>query len=295
MSGPVQRLGGVEVEEAPDGRLIHRFRQSTLGDLDECPERGRLVLTNQMPRIETDAAAVGTAVHAGIELMIDGQKFEHSLDMANATFDVIAASENFEWKKYSDRQVFPMIRNCLRSFESEVLPDLNPIATEISFEDVFLWEDAERVILLNGTIDYFDAISGPWDWKTTGDGRKYQAGFGGEAWKLDRWNIQGPTYTKALVELGFLDSDGPWDFTFGAFSLPAGQFQSHTIRITAGHHDWLAAKCVAWAQMVESELSSWPMTDNQALCSPKWCPAWAQCKGRFFADVAWPVRSDRPF
>lgn len=296
MSGPVQRLGGVEVEVDPaDGRFIHRFRQSTLGELDECPERGRLVLTNQMPRIETDAAAVGTAVHAGIEAMLGGKGLAAAWEMAFDTFALIAQSDNFVWAKYRPDQVEPMIRNCLVTFEAQLLPDLDPAGVEIPFDDVFLHEDDERVIYLNGTIDYFDKSAGAWDWKTSGDERKYKQGFGGESWKLDRWNIQGPTYTKALVALGFLDPEGPWDFTFGAFVLPGGKLQTHTLQLVPAHHSWLAAKCMGWAKLIEAELDEWPTTDNQALCSPKWCPVWEQCKGKHFGDD-WPIKGNRsPF
>lgn len=297
MSGPVKR-GGIKFEVDDDGRNVFTFRQSTLSELDECSERGRLVLTGQMPRIETDAACLGTAVHYGIEGMLgEFWSTDYAVQHAQVHFDLLSVADNFEWVKYGPRGrdlIHTAIDRCVRTFAKEVLPKLNPIAIEIPFERVFLYEDDERVIYLNGTIDYFDAYLGGIDWKTSGDTRKYQAGFGGEAWKLDRWNIQSSVYTLALVELGFLDPEGPWPFTFAAFTVPSGVYQEHTVARTVGDHDWLRAKCVAWAKLIEAEVSTWPMTDNQALCSPKWCPAWGQCKGKH-VDESWPLKAKDVF
>lgn len=277
------------------------FRQSTLTDLDECPERGRLVLSNEMPRIETDAAAVGTSVHAGIEWLLGSLNFntdgvEHAIFVACGEFDRICQMENFQWKKYTGvPQCVKMIRAAIMSWvQSTVEFDWDPIGMEIGFKDILLFEDEDRRITIEGTIDYFDAALGPWDWKTTSDGRKYQRGFGGDSWKLDRWNIQSTVYTKALVELGFLDPEGPWQFTFGGLVLPSGTWTPHTVTRTAGDHEWLTQKCLVWADMMTAGLEHWPMTDNQALCSPKWCPAWDQCKGKHVDDL-WPLRSQTQF
>ena len=52
------------------------------------------------------------------------------------------------------------------------------------------------------------------------------------------------------------------------------------VLMSAEHYDWLRTKCTDIARLIEVGMESWPKNDNHALCSEKWCPAWANCKGK---------------
>jgi len=299
MSGPVQR-GGVTVEYDNQGRIIHRFRQSTLGELDICPERGRLTLTGNMPRVETDAAGLGTAAHYGIEKAFEALAEHGPLDPDEiydhmvAEFDRISDMGNFEWKKYRRSKVLKYLRSIAEVFHSDVYADIRPLGIEIPFKDLVIYEDAERVIMIEGTIDLLDAVLGAADWKTAGDARKFARGFGGEGWKMDRWAIQPTVYIQALLLLGRLDPDAAaWPFTYLVFHLGSknqAELQKLTVERHQGDLDWLAEKCLSYAQLIEAEVAEWPKQDNSALCSEVWAPCWDLCKGRNYAE-GWPKPS----
>lgn len=296
---PVKR-GGVELELDTNGKLVHTFRQSTLGELDECPERGRLTMVGEMPRIETDAACLGTAAHWGIEwafaqLAESGPPTPDEIaDVMITEFERLSELPNFEWKKYKRPAVHAYLRSVATCFFEEIFAELDPIGIEIPFDQLTIYEDAERIIKINGTIDLFDRNLGAADWKTAGDARKFARGFGGEAWKLDRWGIQPTVYVQALLLLGYLDEEAyDWPFTYLAFALGSRyevELQQTTVRRHRGDLAWLSDKCLSYALLIEAEVSEWPKQDNSALCSELWCPAWNQCKGEHYA-VGWPKPS----
>lgn len=298
MAGPVKR-GGVQVTQADDGRLIHSFRQSSLSELDLCPERGRLTLTGQMPRIETDAAALGTAAHygfeCGFEALADGRgplDPDELYALMVQEFDRIAAMPNFEWKKYKRSKVLVLLDKIAHRFHSDIYADIVPLGIEIPFDHIVIYEDDERIIEIQGTIDLLDQNIGAADWKTAGDARKFARGKGGEAWKLDRWGVQPTVYIAALLAMGLLDPEqDEWPFTYFAFALSKDvELVQTTVTRHQGDIDWLADRCVAYARLVEAEVSPWPKQDNHALCSEAWCPAWSMCKGAHYAE-GWPKPS----
>lgn len=299
---PVKRAG-IEVEQDEHGRIIHRFRQSTLGELDVCPERGRLTMTGDMPKVETDAAGLGTAAHWGMECAMHHLANEGEPLMPTAIhalmveeFDRISALPNFEWKKYTKQRVYTLLAAVAEAFYFEIYADLEPIGIEIPFHHLTIYEDRERVIQINGTIDLLDKNIGAADWKTAGDARKFARGFGGEGWKLDRWGIQPTVYVQALLLLGLLDPDqDEWPFTYLAFALgnptvTEVTFQRLTVTRHRGDLDWLVDRCLSYAHLIEAEVTEWPKQDNHALCSEVWCPAWNMCKGEHYAE-GWPKPS----
>lgn len=297
---PVSRKG-IQVEVDDQGRTVHTFRQSTLGELDLCPERGRLTLTGNMPKVETDAAALGTGAHYGMECAIqailDGEAPlgpNRIFELMVEEFDRISQLDGFEWKKYKRPKVVKYLESIAWVFFEEIYCDLDPIGIEIPFNGLVIYEDDERVIKINGTIDLLDKKMGAADWKTAGDARKYKAGWGGEAWKLERWEIQPTVYIQALLLLGYLDPDADqWPFTYLPFGLGSKgevSFEPLTVYRHQGDLDWLVEKCLSYAKQVEAEVEPWPKQDNHALCSEKWCPAWDQCKGAHYED-GWPKPS----
>lgn len=296
---PVKRAGGIVVEQAEDGRLVHTFRQSTIGELDICPERGRVTMTGEMPDVETDAACIGTAVHGGIEIaelsLMKGDVLPPDLieHVAQAEFTRLMNLPNFEWKKYKEAKARLAIHGAIEVFYDELYHRIQPLAVEKGFGPLVIYEDSERVIQITGTIDLFDLGFGAADYKTDGDGRKYRRGFGGKAWELDRWAIQPKVYCEALRQMGYLDNQGPWPFTYLVFDIskPTGvELVDPTVWVRPEDIDWLRQKTLAYAKLVEGDVTPWPKQDNHALCSPAWCPNWDNCKGADYSQVEWPLR-----
>mgnify|MGYP003347482603 FL=1 len=95
-------------------KFVHSFRQSWLNTAATCPERARRELTDSIPRQETDAAAVGTAVHAGIEEFLKHRcSFRTALEIAEERFAEIEQDPSFVWTKYSHRVAHGLIETFL--------------------------------------------------------------------------------------------------------------------------------------------------------------------------------------
>lgn len=300
MSGPVERAGGIVADTDDQGRYVHTFRQSTLGELDLCLERGRRTMAGLMPDDESDAAGLGTAVHAGIEhglkAKLDGQwvTVEEMDEVAQAEFTRIMALPGFRFVKYKEKGCRDQIRKCLEVFDAELYERIDPYFLELGFGPIVIHEDDKRVIRITGTIDLIDHVLGMADWKTDGQGTKFKRGFGGKAWEIDRWGMQPTVYAAACRALGLIDIDGPWTFTYFAFALGADvELVETTVLRQPADIDWLVQKCISYCELVEADLEVWPKNDNQALCSDKWCLAWDTCKGASYVEVEWPLKPAR--
>jgi hypothetical protein len=123
-----------------------------------------------------------------------------------------------------------------------------------------------------------------WDWKTSGQEYKL--------WEKQRWAVQPTVYTWAAAQNGLLLPDGFGDYTFEYKVLKRSAKPSKfmTYRVTRTIRSW------AWLERVVQNVATlfvtmgiedeWPLNDHSALCSPKWCPFWDQCKGQY-VDGSW--------
>lgn len=290
-TGPTDRSHHKLGDRLDDGRTLHRFRQSTLETLDVCLERGRLVLTGQMPRYETAPLARGTALHAGAELFCRDLQAGHlpdldyTLDVVHATFSELIATDGFDWQGTTE----PTVRRFLTQ-SAELLHNnymtLQPEHVEWGFTDLVIYEDDQRVITISGTADLYDTARGLMDWKTAS--RPYLA------WEKERWGHQATVYTWAAIQAGLLDPEAETHpFTFLVF-VNKSQVETQELTVTRhnGDHAWLRTRLIDLAHLVESDLSVWPKNDASALCSPKFCGAWSFCKGAHYED-GWP-KDSRP-
>lgn len=250
-------------------KIEHSFRQSWLKDAMTCPERARRNLVGTLPDRETDAAAVGTAVHAGIETYLGNRSLTYGeiLRVCEATFEEIEQDPSFVWSKYSHRTAMGLIDTFLANWW-EIGNKFAPIATEYGFSKV-LYEDDERIIKLNGTIDLVDENMGLVDWKTSGRGTY-------EKWEYERWAIQPTVYTWAYHSDTATEGE---KFPFTYYVIHKGGVQEFTVWRDQSDWKWLEQRALQYARMIEANLDEWPMHDNHALCSAKWCPAWDTCKG----------------
>lgn len=242
---------------------------------DLCMERARQEMWHELPNVESDAANVGTAVHVVIETNLDMWKdgealsLSDSLALFNDEFSVMMQHPDFEWKKYTEKSARSFGEGCTTSFYNEVLFTLPQEGINEHQFVLPIVEDDERVIEMSGTIDRLDEILR--DWKTNGS-RKY------EEWEHKRWNVQATTYTWAAMMLGLVPEGQPIPFEFVV--MMKGAVHRFTVYRDLFHWSFLKDKVTNIAQLIESGVSPWPLNDNHALCSPKWCPAWDKCKGR---------------
>lgn len=249
-------------------KFEHSFRQSWLNTAATCPERARRELTKTIPNSETDAAAVGTAVHAGIEEFLrSGCSYRDAVDIASERFAEIEQHPDFVWTKYSHRVAHGLIETFLGHWWG-IREQFQPLEIEHQF-DVLLHEDDERIIRLTGTIDLIDKRLGLIDWKTSGRGAY-------DTWEYDRWAVQPTVYSWAL----YGGSDQKHPFTYCVMHKEG--VQQFTVWRDASDWNWLRQRAIGYARLIEAGLPEWPLHDNHALCSAKWCPAWLLCKGAHF-------------
>lgn len=269
-----------------DGRRLWVFSQSRLKQVDVCPERGRRALLDLMPDFPTDSTAMGHAVHEVIELcladIIEGMgpwRLDDMTQCATALFDEEMADPSAQWVKFKRASsLHEKIATCLSTWYRLVLPTLDPLAVEVNFGPLTIHEDDERVIQVQGQIDYVDKAAGLADWKTAG--REW------EEWEHQRWDIQPTLYTLGQYQCCADTENHPHPWTWHVLNTD-GSYQK--ITTTRSHADWawLKHRCLVIAKQLEAELPEWLKNDTTALCSPKWCGAWAECKGAF-VGLDWP-------
>lgn len=269
-----------------DGRWHHRLRQSWIKTADLCTERARLEHEGQMERVESCAAAVGTAVHTAIEVCL-GEYQEGSalalsttIEVAQDDFTSRMALPEFRWIKYTERTARAMVEACARHWYHEVLPTLPDDAyLETKFVAPFI-DDDTRVVELEGMIDYYSPTEGLKDWKTNG-GQEYKR------WEYERWAVQPTVYSWAA--LGFpphidtvetINPDHVVPFEYVVMSRKG--VQRFTVERGWPDWRWLRDKLTALCVLIEGNVSPWPKNDNHALCSAKWCPSWDACKGQHY-------------
>jgi hypothetical protein len=259
---------------------VYVFRQSQLNTLLTCLEQGRLDMVDPQEQ-ETDATAIGTAFHTGVEhILRGGTDLLEAIDVAWAKYAELAAQPFFRAVQV---KTAPTAQKYIGLAMAGWWETIRPLLGEpMMIEDSFKLLAAERPgveVWLSGTIDFVDA-DGIWDWKTAGDEKKYKDGYGGEGWKLKRFAVQPTVYTWAVHEL----TGRTLPFTFAAATK--GTTSVQTVKCERGPADWgwMIEQLWGLVDFFESMGTDnpWPKNDQHALCSEKWCAFWARCKGRHY-------------
>lgn len=288
-----------------DGRVELTMRQSSFGTFGICQERARRENLEGAVQVDTDAAVVGTCVHAAIELDLsdkivggEGYSFDTLLETFNAEWDDWSARPTFRHVKYNDTSARKWGGVCLRHWYDGIREQLDPIEVEWGF-NFQVYEDDWSVIRYSGTCDLIDRNFGLVDWKTSGRG-PYQE------WEKQRWAAQPTVYTQAYWdacvhgEFGdgepSIETEGvfPIDFTYGVMHANGIQ----VFRVQRGPEEWAwqLEKAKQVLSLIDTTYDSehaiwdrtWPTNDEHALCSPLWCPEWSTCKGTFVTgDDPW--------
>lgn len=265
-----------------DGRWQHTFRQSSINESTICLERARRTMTGEMPDIETDAACVGTAVHAAIETDLrhyrdTREHFDQEtlVEVFEREYADLEALPEFRYVKYTPNQARSLGATFTRHWYQEIRPSLRPIEIELEFA-LPLWEDEQRKIMLTGTIDLIDERQGITDWKTSGSGRPNKGPY--REYEYRKSAVQPTVYTWAASQLGYADMADRFTYCV----LHEYGIQQFEVERGPADWQWLIDRCLALSTLMEAQLSVWPKTgDVHVLCSAKWCGAYADCRGKY--------------
>lgn len=272
----------MQVELGEDGITRVYFRQSWINNFLSCPEQARRDMLGLMVRKESDALSIGTAVHSGIEYAIQcGPDWDEAVRVALATFDDLAADPSFMWQNCKTLPTaHKYIVNCLATFFGDIYPIIGTAdSVEEHFNRLLATRDGVE-LYIKGTWDYGNTDGDMWDWKTSG--RRY------EEWEYKRWAIQ-PT--------AYLFGRHGWDEPIGNFyyavmvkGAEPQDAQIVPIVRTHDHFEWLASQCWDMYDLymaTDQGRKPWPKIDQSWKCSPKWCGAWSDCKGKLMGDQPW--------
>ena len=283
-----------------DNRVI-TLHQSDINSFLICPEQLRVTAFHG-GRVETDAATVGTGVHATIEAEKIHGLFHSLNDMQDwgvAWFVNELATYEYESIPYS-RSSFDTdnvaVKNLLTHLahywvsreRSEYLhPDsIAEWQFDIPFmeikHDLEWWE-----IRLAGTADWVHPDRPMKDWKTASQEYK--------RWEKQRWAVQPTVYLRAAQHMGIpikTAPSGDYEFEFKVFRLKTKNDEyPETVKVYRGHRhfQWLERQVEDMARYVLNNQSDehWIRNDQHVLCSPKWCPNWGNCKGLFIDGEQW--------
>lgn len=279
------------------------IRQSDLKNL--CLEKLRLEVVNPDLRVENDAATVGTAFHHVIEHEMDGNWFSTEKDIryfAAQKYVAMLADYEQTGTPYvlssfgNNDKAIDLLANLASSWygshERDYLMHNSEAISEWNFDrhfcDVSVKKNGKKgeviPVYLSGTADIVLPHS-VWDWKTAASDYK--------GWEKQRWDRQSDVYTWAAADAGLLQAgrDNVYDFQFIVFKRGVVNTSPQIVPVSRSENNWRALQDIverfvnfAYNMGWDTE---WPTNDQHVLCSPKWCPAWSSCKGRFVDDQRW--------
>lgn len=240
----------------------------------------------------SDVAAIGTAVHAGIEATLKGQG-PKAADAIEASLDAAWDSDTLKITEVADMaEAVKVSWRIYTRWRAEILPELAGLEI-IDVERRFtlpVIDDTARSIRIQGTYDMLDNLGRIWDWKT---GNRDVAGR--EAWKYRRGyaSVQHVLYPWA-AEIIRRDEDplekpGLLWHQFRYCVVPRGGGNATTLDLTVSGDDcrFLLDEIRRICLLIEADLPSWPLGPTDWHCSPKWCPAWSECRGKHHGDNPW--------
>lgn len=259
----------------PDGTWVHTFSSSWMSTYAKCPEQARRRYFRLDPEGSSELTALGKAVHLAIEHMIN-QKADRRMLPAYQTFakeEFVKATQvpGFQWVKYDQAACYTYISQHLTTFVDEILPGLQPVATEVPF-DVEAYADVFRTVRFRGFIDYVDELTGITDWKTAGAPHK--------VWEKEKQDVQSVVYPWAWSILT-KENDLHWRKLRYVVFLHGKGKQEYAIQRTVQHFEWLKHQALQAALLIEANLPHWTMNDSGWWCAEKWCSSWTNCKGKF--------------
>lgn len=255
-------------------------RQSWLGDMAICPERARLGHVRPDLRTGSDATIIGTALHAGIESVLDNRSKEFG-DMLEVVANEYETLETTNYKKTNiDEEKIPAyLESMSLAFYNNILPNVElGGSVEHYFQAPLGIEINGYGIWLEGTMDYITPSGVIWDWKTSS--RTYNIK------DKQKSAVQPTVYADAAVQLG-LCPDYPVQFRYGIMvRTETPKHQIATVERTEQHGLWLRhlVRGAVTSALKTGYDDNWFMNDSSTLCSQAWCSYWEICKGAWCGD-----------
>ena len=262
------------------------FRQSWLGNAENCAEQGRRNLV--FPELDrtSDEAAIGSAAHAGIEAVVDGLCDVKDIgDAVTEWFRTHPDAHNMYYARPRTHQsnmseCIDLATRCARAWVRDIMPKapIEGARTEVGF-DVELFEHKGRKVSLKGTCDLVPVDGALWDWKTSA--RPYAQK------DKQKWAIQ-PTVYAVADALGGFGREGrqlPAEFTYGVMIKLKKECRGEivTVQRSEGHAEDLFRKLRSWVDLYNATGLTeveWPArSEGNYLCSPVWCQHYRDCRG----------------
>ena len=244
-----------------------------------CPELARAEMAGLVPDTKTPESALGTAVHAGIESLLNGHGTTHAYEAAQETLQGLMPPIPATGHKWSKVNVHDLALDCIDAWDSgvkdaglrkQIVGDV--LGVEHQFDTVVLDTD-QFVVRLRGTTDLVTSTH-LWDWKTSA--RKWQQ------WEEQRYNLQASCYV--LGVRGLPDKGEVLPFRFGVINPDTLFTQVVEITRSRAHILALVDQIHSIAVMIHADLPRWPLAGKDWKCSKKWCPLWNECRGAHGLD-----------
>lgn len=252
---------------------VYTLSQSWINTFMNCPEQARLEMLGELPRKESDATAIGTAMHTAIESVLkDGTTVDDAETAGHQALTELMELPEFQFVQVKTPEtMFTTFNRVFHTWGNEILPQLPQTQFVEHPFDVVLCETPTATIRLAGSIDFVDELNEIWDWKTAN--RAY------DQWQVDRYKIQPTAYTYGLFMSTEHELPEPMAFNYAVMLKSKQDCHVYCTTRHSGHWTWLMSQCKVIVDMIESGLQQWPLNDQHALCSPTWCTAWDSCKG----------------
>ena len=295
-----------------DERTLY-LHQSDIGHFLTCPDQYRVVngiepggtfVKKVEHRVETDAATIGTVFHSTVEHELNGERFARADDavrwarntMAELVIEYMQNGVEYRTESFGDdptralATLEKLVRMWFAGNERKywlalVADHPGCLTMEWEFDVPFIQnrDGMYHTIRLAGTADVLDTYNHRLvDWKTSS--QTYQR------WEKQRWAPQPTVYTFAAAQLGLLERhEQGYQFDYRVFNHKNNdpEPQAVTVWRDTGQWGWMVQQVSNMVAMIESDLEVWPVRDDHALCSPKWCPIWDQCKGVYVQHPSW--------
>ena len=251
-----------------------------------CNERGRLSLVHpEFSEGQNDAALIGTATHEAIAGVLEGTVDPEDIGAAATDAALRLCTEGeVRWTKWTlPTQLAAHAARCAEAWSREILPCV-PMGglVEVDF-NVPLFESGERIVGIEGTIDYASPDGTLWDWKTSS--KKYdQRG-------KQRVAIQPTVYATAAMH-GALGPETkyryPIRFHFGVMVRGEAKATTQVVDVmrSHAHETWLVDHLRTYIDVADAlgVKRHWPRNEDHYLCNEVWCPWWSICKGARLSD-----------
>lgn len=277
----------MRIETLNDGAKKFTFRQSGINTFMLCPERARVEWFEGVREEEpSDAAATGTALHSMIEAdLAVGNEWglAEATDYAHFKFDqLVEEGVRFVQSDVEHARIYLTNMTAawlLHPLSTELRSDRSNLALEWNFNVPFDKDADGNELWLEGQADCLhfsppEALSpigrrvAIYDWKTAASEYK--------GWEKQRWAKQPTVYTYA-VDHNFTSNPS---FEYVVFSKKVNSCDIQILEVTrdASHWQWLRQQL--WSITRLDPTVGWPLVDEHALCSRKWCSNFDRCKGR---------------